>query len=554
MSRADADRQVESAFERHKRGDLEHAHGVYRRVLAAFPRHAHALHYLGLIAQQTGHSREAATLLQQSIAVAPGDARAHNHLGQVYVALGDKRAATESFEKALEIDPDHVDSLNNYANVIKVRDLLQAVSLYRRALTLNPQAVLTTYNLAIALKENDEAEEAERLLRRVIELEPRHVRAHHSLASLLEQRGRFDEAVGHYLEVRRHDPRHVGSLASLFGIGSYEPDESMVKAARELIHAPHTGSDDLIKLHHGLGKHLDRAGRYEEAFAHFAASKAIVRQQAPDFDVAATARNFDRLMKVFTREEIARRASAASDSRRPVFIVGMPRSGTTLAEQILASHPQVYGAGELVDMPRIVKSLRPDYPECVPGMGDAALSELGAQYLRTIESRAPAEVLRVTDKMPVNFMHLGMIATLFPHARIVHCRRDARDVGLSCFIELFQLEHGYTADLATFGRYFLQYERLMSHWLQALPMPLHELRYERMVADPEGQSRALVAHCGLEWDAACLDFHSTERSVRTPSRWQVRQPVYSRSSGRWRNYEAQLAPLLRVLQEGGYDY
>lgn len=553
MSRADADRQVESAFARHKQGELQHAHQVYRQVLAGFPEHPLALHYLGLIAQQTGHSKEAAKLLERSIELEPNDVRAHNHLGQVHIALGDKRAATACFEQALKVDPNHVDSLNNYANVLKVRDLLQAIALYRRALELSPRAALTAYNLAVALKENDELDEAEKLLERTIEIEPRHARAHHSLALLLEQKGRFDGAIEHYEAARRVDPRHAASLANLIAIRSYEPDAQTVRAAEELLSAPKVGEDERIKLHHGLGKHFDRQGEYERAFEHFAQSKQIVRQQAPEFDVGATARYFDRLMQVFSREQLASSVSRGNASTRPVFIVGMPRSGTTLAEQILASHPLVFGAGELVEMGRIVKSLRPDYPECVPGMDEASLAALAKQYVDDVDRRAPAEALRVTDKMPMNFMHLGMIATLFPHAYVVHCRRDPRDVGLSCFIELFQLEHGYTADLQTFARYYREYERLMAHWQVALPMRIHEVQYERMVEDPEATSRALIAHCGLEWDPACLEFQKTDRAVRTPSRWQVRQPIYRSSVGRWKKYELQLAPLLKALAPHSAD-
>jgi Flp pilus assembly protein TadD len=554
MSRAEADRLVEAAFVRHKRGDLEFAAGTYRKVLTSLPDHAGALHYLGLVAQQTGHSKEAAALVERSIALAPRDARAHNHLGQIRVALQDKAAAAECFRRALDIDPNHVDSLNNLANVLKVRDLYQAIGLYRRALEINPRMALANFNLANALKENGEFDEALTLFERTLEIDPGHIRARHGLAVLLEQNGKFDAAVENYLEVRRRDPQHVGSLANLIAIRSYEPDAAAVRDAEQLVDVQKVGEDERAKLHHGLGKHYDRIGDYPRAFTHFARSKAIMRQQAPAFDVANVAKSFDRLIHSFTREAFASGRPRGSDSQRPVFIVGMPRSGTTLTEQILASHPLVFGAGELSEIPRIVKSLRPEYPESVASMDGAALGELAQQYLAVLAQRGGGDAPRVTDKMPVNFTHLGMIATLFPNARIVHCRRDPLDVGLSCFIELFELDHGYTMDLEAFGRYFLQHERLMAHWRAALPMPIHELRYERLVDDPEGQSRALLAHCGLEWDAACLEFQKTERTVQTPSRWQVRQPVYRSSVGRWRRYEAQLAPLIRVLEEAGYQY
>ncbi|MBL8267667.1 MAG: sulfotransferase [Steroidobacter sp.] len=171
-----------------------------------------------------------------------------------------------------------------------------------------------------------------------------------------------------------------------------------------------------------------------------------------------------------------------------------------------------------------------------------------------MRKHAPAGVARITDKYPLNFMHLGLIATLFPRARIIHCRRDPLDVGLSCFIERFAHSRDFTTDLESFGHYFLQYERLMAHWRRVLPLSVREQYYERLVADQEAQSRALVAHCGLAWDDACLDFQSAERTVLTPSRWQVRQAIYNVSVGRWRNYARHLVPLQRLLEEHGYHY
>lgn len=554
QSRGEADRRVDAAFVRHKKGELEFANGVYRQVLTQYPDHAAALHYLGLIAQQTGNSPQAAQLLRRSIELDPTDPRAHNHLGQVHVALNDKRAAAACFERALQIDPHHVDSLNNLANVTKVRDLVQAIALYRRALELNPNAAFAAYNLAKALGEYSAFDEALTLYERAIALDHGHLQARHNLGVLLEQKGRFEAAIQQYLAVRQIDPKHASSLANLISIRNYEPDPQMVRDAEELLSAAKVSDDDRIKLHHGLGKHYDRMAEYDRAFRHFAGSKAILKRRIPDFDIDGVVKTFDRAIRAFSHEAFAATNERGNDSQRPIFIVGMPRSGTTLAEQILASHPRIFGAGELQEIPKIVNSLRPEYPQCVASMDRAALMSLAAGYLAVLDDRAGPDALRVTDKLPVNFIHLGMIATLFPQARVIHCRRDPLDIGLSCFMELFELERDYTTDLENFGHYFLQHERLMTHWRATLPIPIHELRYEELVANSEVASRALVAHCGLEWDLACLEYQKTERTVQTPSRWQVRQPIYRRSVGRWRHYAIQMAPLLRVLENSSYQY
>ena len=198
--------------------------------------------------------------------------------------------------------------------------------------------------------------------------------------------------------------------------------------------------------------------------------------------------------------------------------------------------------------------LRPDYPENMATLGAEPLAELASDYLDEIDRLAGPAPLRVTDKMPLNSVNLGLIAKLFPQARIIHCRRDPRDIAISCFVELFELEQDYTTNFEDFGRYFLEHERLMEHWRSVLPIPIHELRYEELIADPEAKIRALVEYCDLDWDPACLNFQATERTVQTPSRWQVRQPIYQTSIGRWRRYEAHMAPLLRVLDEAGYVY
>jgi hypothetical protein len=346
----------------------------------------------------------------------------------------------------------------------------------------------------------------------------------------------------------------VSALANLLAIRDYVPDEQLVTDAEALLGGAKVSEDDRVKLHQGLGKHYDRSAEYDRGFSHFAASNDILRKRAPDFDLAGVVRMFDGLIGAFSAEFFAAAKGFGSDSQRPVFIVGMPRSGTTLTEQILASHPRVFGAGELQDMPMIARSLPPDYPQCVATLNRAAFTRLAEAYLAGLEGKAPAGALRVTDKLPVNFLYLGLIATLLPSARIVQCRRDPLDVGLSCFVELFETGYDYTTDLENFGHYFVQQERLMAHWRAVLPMPIHELRYEELVDQPEAATRALLAHCGLDWDADCLDFQKTQRTVRTPSRWQVRQPMYRSSIGRWRNYQAHMAPLVRVLEESGYQY
>lgn len=554
LSRAQADQQLEAALQRHRKGDIEFAYQAYRQVLAQHPEHPTALHYLGLVAQQVGRSEDAARLLRRSSELNPQDPRVFNHLGQVVLAQGQAEEAIRYFERALAVDPHHADSLNNLANTLKARGALrEAIDLYHRALRSAPASTMSLYNLGNALKEVGEYDEALRMFERALACDPDHLSSHLNLAVLLEQKGRFEEAIGHYESVLRLKPDHARALANLIAILA-EPDPQLVRSAQQRLEATDLESDDRIKLHHGVGKHYDRQQDFDQAFRHFAATNALLKRRKAPFDPQQVIDHFDRIIRTFSADYFARLDEARCPSQRPVFIVGMPRSGTTLTEQILASHPAVFGAGELQDILHIVKAMKQRYPEALASLTKAEMTEHAQYYLAALDRRAAPEAIRVTDKLPVNFMHLGLIATLFPQARVIHCRRDPLDIGLSCFIERFELSHDFTTDLESFGHYFLQYERLMQHWRNVLPLSMHEQRYENLVADQETGSRALVDYCGLPWDEACMDFQNADRAVLTPSRWQVRQPIYNNSVGRWRNYSQHMQPLRQLLEERGYRY
>ncbi|MBL8267758.1 tetratricopeptide repeat-containing sulfotransferase family protein [Steroidobacter sp.] len=551
LSRADADRLVEEALrQQHQAGNLAGAYQTYSSVLRVYPDHAPATHYLGLVAQQSGDTPTAIALLKRALRLNPLDATAHNHLGQLFMMLKRVPEALQHFEAAVSAAPTHVDSLNSLANALKTTgDLRRATTLYRQALAQNPASPHASYNLANVLKDQQLFDEAQLWYERALAATPDHLPAHHNLALLLEQKGQFSEAAAHYRRVLQLNPNHAKALANLLAIRSLDPDAEVLARAQTLARDASVGDQDRIVLHHGLGKYFDHRQEYDIAFGHFDAANSLQRQKRRAFDIAETIAYVDELIETFSADYFAATAGGGDPSQRPIFIVGMPRSGTTLTEQILAAHPDVFAAGELQGIPAIARTLHPNYPAAVATLPASARTDLARTYLAKLEELAPAGARRVTDKLPVNFMQLGLIATLFPNARVVHCRRNPLDVGLSCYMELFQMRQDFTADLEHFGQYFLQYERLMAHWRRVLPLPMIEQTYEELVVSPESHIRALVAHCGLEWNAACLDFHQAERAVLTPSRWQVRQPMYRSAAGKWRRYEKHLAPLIRTLTQ-----
>jgi hypothetical protein len=300
----------------------------------------------------------------------------------------------------------------------------------------------------------------------------------------------------------------------------------------------------------------ERKGAYDEAFAEFARGNACThrihdrKQQA--FHVAADCRSHGERNALFDREYFARMAPLGHPSELPVFIIGMPRSGTTLVEQILSSHPRFAGAGELLemqysrlDLPALLNVSEP-YPACLMKLTRETAWGLAERYLQRLR-REDSHALRVSDKLPENYYQLGLIAVLFPRARIIHCQRDPRDTCVSCFCENFEGVR-YSTSLENLGQYYVEYERLMAFWRKVLPNPLFEVQYEDLVDRQEAVSRDLVAFCGLDWDDRCLQFHETRRTVQTASNLQVRQPMYASSVGRWRRYEKHLEPLLKLLQ------
>jgi hypothetical protein len=268
-----------------------------------------------------------------------------------------------------------------------------------------------------------------------------------------------------------------------------------------------------------------------------------------EYDANAVTRHFDAIRRTFDRNTLERLRGAGDASTVPIFVLGMPRSGTTLTEQILASHPDVHGAGELPDLLAIAQ--RPvngaGYPGNILALDRAQLTVWGADYVAGLRRHAPG-AKHITDKMPANFFAVGLIHLMLPHAKIIHVNRNPVDTCLSCFTRLFNRKQNQTYDLAELGRYYVDYVRLMNHWRALLPAGAFlDVRYEDIVADPETQARRLLDHCGLEWNAACLDFHKHRRSIRTASVTQVRQPIYKTSVERWRHYEKYLGPLLDAL-------
>ncbi|MGH8158629.1 MAG: sulfotransferase [Rhodanobacter sp.] len=536
---------------------LANAADSFRRALALRPEFTEAHARLGQALMALDQPGAAETHFLQALAAHPDDAQLHFSLGIVYRNQDRMVEAEASFRRALALNPDSAEVHNNLGNALLHQERNdEAESSYRRALLLNDRLVGPHFNLGIILREKEQHLDAERSFRRALAIEPRHVMALNSLGICLKRQGRVEEACQCFEAAIAIKPDFLRSHCNLAPFKTYAADDAQLRMFEAQQHQlPALPVGRRINYWFALGKMREDTERYDDAFAAYAEGNRLQHAQYPHDEARATAL-VERLSAVFSTDFFANRPQPVHAGKAPIFIVGMPRSGTTLIEQILASHPGVYGAGELTELDDMLRSLATKngehtstYPEVAATLSADEFRRLGEAYTERAGRLAP-QAERITDKLPVNYLHVGMIHLMLPHAKIIHAMRDPMDSCFSCYARLFEGNNlDFTYDLGTVGRYYVRYIQLMQHWQRVLPAgTVLDLRYEDMVADTEGQARRLLDYLGLPWDARCLEFHRNQRVVRTASIAQVRKPIYRSSVARWKHFEAHLGPLLDIVQ------
>lgn len=524
-----------------------------RTLLERFPGSPDALRYLGLAELQLQRLAEAESHFSEALRQQPNSANLLNDLGIVRLRQEAWEESLHYFSRALEADPDHVDALGNIAVLhIERSQPARACPYLESLLRLMPFSGSVHAKAARNALLLDDAHEAVRLGRKAVRLMPQLPEARLTLAEALEAIGRFRQAKFQYLAVLRRNHRHAGALTRLLSMKRTSIHSRYANDARELLDSGNRHPSEQAQLHLALARYLDQRQQYDAAFEHLTAGNAISWKRQ-GFDSTLFSEATGKIRAVFTDEFFARRPAHAAQSTRPIFIVGMPRSGTTLVEQILASHPAVAAGGELSTITNLAAEMGrtgEPYPAAITSLDSGALQQLANRYLEKLD-HVSGEAPHVTDKMPFNYLHLGFIATLFPDAAVIHCRRDPLDTCLSCYFTSFGENLLFAGDLTALGRYYVDYRQLMDHWRRVLPKPPLEVQYEQLVGDTERTIRSILKFCGLDWDAACLAFYRTDRGIRTPSRWQVRQPVYGDSVGRWRHYARHLQPLREIVAPPG---
>ncbi len=573
---------MQTGLRHHQAGELDTAQRFYREALAADPRQADALHLLGVIAHQRGEDEAAAGLIGQAIAVSPGFASYHANLGNVLVALGRFEAGIAAYDSALRLQPDFAEAHYNLGNAyLALERFDSARAAYNAALRLRPEYAEALANRGKAQMGLGQTEAAIESFEAALRLRPDDLAAHHRLGGARMAQEDFAAALAAYDTALRLRPDHATSLSdrglALLRLGrpgdalaSFEaalrltPGQAAahrnlgialdamgrageaIAAFEAALRLTPDDADTSARLRFALYRRAEMQGEYEAAFAHLREGNRL-RRAGIVYEEGLALRLMDRLQRVFNPALLGRAAAPGGPPDVPVFILGMPRSGSTLIEQILSAHRSVSGGGELPFLGDAVAGLRGSYPDNIASCSAAELAAAAAAYRARLQALDPAAA-RITDKMPANFHHIGFIHLALPRAKIIHTRRDPVDTCFSCFAQSFTDGQPFTNDLDELGRYYRAYARLMAHWRASLPAgAMLEVEYEALVTDFEPQVRRILDYCELDWDPACLAFYENERVVLTASAQQVRQKLYQHAAGRTQPYGALLSGLRAIV-------
>ncbi len=498
-----------------------------------------------------GAYAEAIVCYRDSLRLDPRNAITRNNLGAALCRVGEYHEAEEQFRRAIGIREQYPDALFNLGTLLRVTGrMVESEMPLRRALKLKPVYVDAQVGLGMTLTVLGRLEDAKAVLEKALKLEPRNVDALVAMGSLRAREGRFGEAEAFFKSAVEADPNASDAWVGLAGLRRMTADDagSWLQGAQASV-----GSGILplreARIRFAIGKYYDDTGDFAAAFRSYQKANELMKTAAVAYDRDGRKQFVSDMMRVYTREALSQRRQAGSDSALPVLVVGMPRSGTSLVEQIIAAHPRAKGAGELRFWGQ---AFRRHASALLQGPPDQRLSgKLAEEYLSDLAERADGAE-RIVDKAPFNSDYLGIVHSVLPKAHIIYVRRDPIDTCLSCYFQDFPPALNFTLDLTDLAHYYREHRRLIDHWCNTLPpASLLVVPYEQLVIDQEKWTRRMLEFIGLPWDAHCLDYHLTESTVVTASYWQVRQGLYTSSIGRWRNYEKFIGPLLSLRELRG---
>lgn len=511
--------RVATAAQAFARGQTEEAEKICRQVLREHPNEVDAMRLLASIANKLEQRDDAIILLERAVELKPKFAGAWADLAETYTE-------SEKFGEALDA--------------------------VQRVIKLQPNMPFGHMIRGSILGKKDDHEGAINAFKEALEIEPEHIGSNMGLGNTLKTIGRYDEAVKSYKKCIEAQPLFSEAYWSLANLKTYSFDDDEIKNMEK-----HVQSQDLTPaskafFHIAIANAKEKQMKYGEAWYHFHTGNEL-RRTSEIYDSVTTQVTHDALIETFDEEFVNSTKGSGCQSDAPIFILGLPRSGSTLIEQILASHSRVEGTRELPDISllgrRLTKSKPPGikYPDAVKHMTDEEKTEYGESYLKT-SKRYRTDKPRFIDKMPNNFAHIGFIKTILPNAKIINAKRHPLDSCVSSFKQLFYKGQSWSYDLFEIGEYYLEYERMMDHWHSLYPGEIYDIQYENIVNNQEDESRALIQYCGLDWEDSCLRFYENKRSVNTASSEQVRQPIYKGAMYAWKNYESEIGALKDILE------
>lgn len=568
--------------------DFKAAIMAYQEAIRLQPLDPHLHFGHGKALGELGQLLEAESSFKTALDLQPSFSQAVLELATTQFKLNKLAEAERGFQQILESESESVKALLGLGMIYQIWRMPElATNYYKNALSIDPQNALAEYQIGRLLLLQAQHEEAGKHLRAVLDIDPNYIPAYLALGDLHITCNRIPEAKKAYKEAITKSPDYTPAISGMakvcelsgeietayehiapliergvkdIGLGMvfasicrhYGLCQQAIDYLEQLLADNQKGTGFNDQIHFSLGKLYDSLGEYEKAFFNYKKGNDLKRDTFNPIEHTAS---ISSVIKMCDWRFFTQAPRSANNSERPVFIVGMPRSGTTLTEQILSCHPKVYGAGELPIFPDIIKSLPctlgAPYPENLKNISTDFLGKLSDNYLETI-NQLNAKAPKVIDKSLVNFLYLGLISLVFPKARVIHCIRDPRDTCLSIYFQNFDESHNYATKLENIGHYYREYMRIMQHWKSLLDIPILEVRYEDIVKDQEAVSRKLIEFLGIEWNEQVLKFYESKRNVVTASYDQVRQKIYTRSAQRWKNYDAHIQPLLTVLGDINY--
>jgi len=533
-------------------GQLDLAIEIAREIVQREPNSLNDLFNLAFMVRESGAAREAIVLFEDVIQLDKNFADAYYGLGRAALDITDTATACRALEEAVRLVPEDGEAMFWHARALhESGNWPRAIDRLRQVIALQPNFIEAHCDLGKLLADSGDVTEAMRVYESVLRIDPQCADAHNGLGTLQWAFGRKAAAEKSFRAALASDQNMIIAHANIVELKRFSEFDGDAVALEAQLNRLQQDDPRGIPLGFALGKVHDDIGNAVQAFEHFAAANQLFRRNLV-YDIADDETLVDGLVSWFDEKNVAECAGGGCAAQNPIFILGMPRSATTLVEQIIASHSAVHGAGELDFFENLLshygtgRTHNLSLLDAVSRLDRTVLTKIGEDYSASLQQLAPDTVRYVTDKMPTNFLFLGAIVLALPNARIVHCVRDPVDVCLSNFKRLFLTGHPYSYDLVELGRFYNAYRKIMNHWHMLFPNRFIEIVYEDLVADPEPETRRLIERCGLEWEDACLAFHETERPVFTNPEG-VRRPIYTESVKRWKKYEQHLGPLLEVL-------